>query len=113
MRFKSNSEGDAVVQPGKESLSKSVLAELTGAVDLPEEVTILMEVWDNVWDESGGPFKASVVCVLDPEPATGKFYLRPKAGQIAAARANALAGLVEFLRKGVDRPNVSVWEAVP
>ncbi|MBY0262552.1 MAG: hypothetical protein K2Q20_09425 [Phycisphaerales bacterium] len=111
VKFSASTDGNATVGTGKFAESKAVAAELTGAGELPDTVGITAPVWQNV--KFGEKLVTrSVACVFDVNPVERKFTLRPKAGEVETAEAEALEAVIAHLRSALettDRPNVKVF----
>ena len=98
---------DATIDHGKFALSRSTVAKVSNIDAIPDEITVIAALWDNVLDDKGQPVTYAVRCTLDVDPMAGpgggSFVLRPKAGQIERAEQRAMAGLVERLRGDIER----------
>lgn len=94
---------DATIDHGKFALSRSTVAKVSNIEAIPDEITVIAALWDNVLDDKGQPVTYGVRCTLDIDPMSGSFVLRPKAGQIERAEQRAMADLVERLRGDIER----------
>lgn len=91
LKFSKGSGGEGSVQHGQESFSQEVLAEVTGASDIPEEVTLHVPVWEE--------FSLTVPLTLGVyiDAHDGLFALLPLTGETARARQTALDVLQELV----------------
>lgn len=92
VKFTTGSETASEITPGKNTLGKSVMREVTGAVQIPEDVVLTFEPFPSA-DIFEVKKTVSVDCSLFTDAADQTFELSPKPGQIDAAKAEALDAL--------------------
>lgn len=92
VKFSTGSQTDSEVTPGKNTLGRSVMREVTGTAAIPEEVVVTFEPWpaSDIFTDAR---TVSVECSLFTAAAEETFELSPKPGQIAAAQSQALDAL--------------------
>lgn len=112
VKFKESSDGQSNIGVGKAVVSKSIQAELTGASDIPEDMTITAPIWSNVFVDDA-PRTAPVLCCVDVDLAEQKFLIRPKAGQIEAHERDAQEWLVTQIARSINDKSVSVFAGFP
>lgn len=100
--FKRRNDGSSNIQHGKESLGKSIEAEISGAENIPEYVTMMAPVYDAP-DLSQ---KYPVECSLDINAMAGTFRLCPLPGQLDMAIHAAHAFIHERLTDAIDQATV-------
>ncbi|MDD4888299.1 MAG: hypothetical protein PHU85_00070 [Phycisphaerae bacterium] len=99
--FKRRSDGTTNIQHGRESLGRSVEAEVSGTADLPELITADIRVYRSV----GIIWKKSVRMTLDVDPANEVFYLCPEPDALEAAIQSTQDDIANTLSAGlVDDP---------
>ena len=79
IKFRKNEAGGSDIAQGKSSIGRSIQAELSGEGVIPDEVILDVPVF------LGQPWRASVLCVLEADPANECFTLMPMAGAIEQA----------------------------
>lgn len=95
LKFRKDASGSSEISQGRASIGRSLTAELTGAESIPEEVTLDVPVF------TGQPWRSTVACSLEADPATETFSLIPLAGAVEAAvregEAKLMAALADAL----------------
>lgn len=100
VRFKSGADGQTNLQHGKESMGKSIDAEVLGTDALPETVTLHVRVFDVPDLKTVKP----VVCALDIYPHECVFKLIPLPMELANARSAVLDELATTLGGELECP---------
>ncbi len=98
VKFESKTDGATSVDTGKHAISRSIMAEMTGADALPDDVVVSAAVWDNVAID-GIPIIEDVRFGLDANPGNQTFRFRPNAGAVELAEQRAMERLVDVLRR--------------
>lgn len=107
LRFRVGQESNATIQQGRESMGKSIDAEVGGYENLPDEVLINVPVYA----VTGSP-AAAVRCALEVYPAEGAFLLTPMPDEIRRVVDGAVDDIAEWLRQSITEqgcPNVRVY----
>lgn len=86
IRFGVGDDGESVIQHGKESMGRSIRAEVHGLDVLPEEVVLNVRIYANPDIKMVRPIR----CALDIIPASQQFRLVPLPMQIRDAIGGAL-----------------------
>lgn len=94
LKFSTAADGGANIQHARESIGRSVMAEVRGESAIPEEVTLRVPVFEN------HPFIAPVSCAIEVFPHEQAFRLTPFPLQVRMAVDAALANIEELF--GVD-----------
>lgn len=81
LKFSSSIEGDANLQHGKESLGKKISSQIAGADVIPEEVELIVPMFDNL--ESPG---RKVRCAVDLDHQNETIAFLPLPGQLSRAK---------------------------
>lgn len=93
----------------KSTFGKSTMAEVTGAAELPEQVTFSFEPWPNsrIWPKGMSPL-VSITCSVFTDASEGTITLTALPGEFEAAEAAALDELCDRVAEGVgiDRGRV-------
>lgn len=92
LKFNAAQDGNASIQHGKESISRSTLAEVVGYEAIPEEILITVPVFDLV-----GEAHRPVRCAVDIDVTTSTLALIPFPGQLEAAENASIASMIEYL----------------
>lgn len=101
IKWRNQEAGNSVIEQGKESLGNSIEAEVAGVGELPELLTIPV----NVFDAQGLDKIVRVVSLdLDVRPSDKAFNLRPMKDELAAAKETTLAEIAETIRQSVKIP---------
>lgn len=97
VKFRVNTAADSSVQIGRESMGKSVDAEMVQGSDaVGEELQLKMPVYTNVREEAGPA--GFVVCQLDILIGKQKFKIKPWAGEVTARREAANRAIAATIR---------------
>lgn len=107
LRFEGASSASANIQHAKESMGRSITAEVLGTDALPEEVTLHIRPW-NVPDLRTNYL---VRCALDVRPHEQTFRLIPYPGAEDAMYDAAMAELEAWIR--AECPDVPLYRGVP
>lgn len=99
VKFTKAVAGDSTVQNGRESMSRSVLTELVGVDQIPDEMVAEVPFYENARTNDGALIEVGVTLCIDTDLAKEAFYLRPKAGEMAAAREFAMNKIAVALRE--------------
>lgn len=94
VQFSVGEEGASNIQHGKQSIGKSMRAEIGGTTQIPEYVTFDVMIW-----ESGFRAHQQIECAMEPDPATQTFKLVPIPGAIEQAICEAEMKLGDALKK--------------
>jgi hypothetical protein len=99
------------MEQGKVSMSRSVVAEMTGAKDLPEEA----RWWVPVFAEAAVNETEFVSVVIDPQPEQERFRLLVKPGDIERAYAAAEDSIAKKLADwmGKSEQTIPVYRGKP
>lgn len=100
--FKRRNDGSSNIQHGKESLGRSIEAEISGAENIPEYVTMSCPVYDAP-DLSQ---KYPVVCSVEINAMAGTFRICPLPGQLEAAIHAAQDLIHNRLLEAIDSQEV-------
>lgn len=94
--FTRTSTGKSHVEHGRESLGRSVEAQVVQAQDIPRALTISTPVFANTGFRTSSTVQVRLLVELDPEE--GTVSLLPPVGEIAEAKRTALDRITEQLR---------------
>jgi len=99
LNFNTGAQGAGNLQHGKESLGRSITAEVRGETAIPEEVGLAVPLWTNFG------FIAPVTCAIEifPQQTPPVFKLLPFPGQLDAAIDLGLQAVAELFT-GDDFP---------
>lgn len=97
LKMTSGSTGESTIQTGKESIGKSVMAEISGVSRIPEDVHIFLEVYHNV-HLGGKLIHDTVQCDLSTNMADQTFRVRPKAGELVRVQLSAMESIRAYLK---------------
>lgn len=89
LKFNVTTDGGGTVQHGRESIGRSLKAELTGEGSIPEEVRLIVPVFQN------HPFSALVTCAVELAPQEQTLQLTPYPMEARRAMDEALADIAE------------------
>jgi hypothetical protein len=92
LELKAANEARSHIGHGAESLGKSITAKVTGAAEIPDEITFTVPVWENY-----RPVR-EIRCVLDLDPHLMQFKLTPVASAIAQAQEALELTLLDYLK---------------
>lgn len=98
LKFRSADEQAGNVQQGRETMSRQIEAEITGAKELPETVLINVRRWASL------DYVASVECLLVLDTVERKLSLKPLADQLERAENGAQEWLGSQLTAAVKCP---------
>lgn len=114
LKFDSSTGGQSTVRAGDESMSRAVVARVTGVDALPDEVKLTVPYFDNVEDVDLSLLNVTIDACLDVEPSSQAFLLRPKAGELEKAKRLVLNTIVRLLQCEFEgRPDVAVFLGKP
>lgn len=108
LKFKQSSEGTANIQHGNESLGRMIENQITGAGDIPEQLEVLVPLYDN--PGLAGETQ-SVMLDLDIVAAKEHFRLRPLPHTLEAAQNAALESIREEIQQALT--GVRVFYGTP
>jgi hypothetical protein len=97
VKFSAGQQGEATVGQGKYAASLSTVADMTGAADIPENVTVDTVVYRNVPGLPPAKVQLRLVVLADRQ----RFRLVPMAGQIEQHQDAAQAAIVAQLRGSI------------
>jgi hypothetical protein len=106
--FKRRSDGTTNLQHGRESLGRSVEAEVSGTAELPELITADVRVYGSV----GLIWKKSIRLTLDVDATNEVFYLAPEPDALEAAIQSTQADIANSLSANLtdDPPRIFYGE---
>lgn len=107
IRFENGTVTKGVVQKQRESLGREIVSSVTGEQEIPEEVTLTVEVFSNPDID----FEASVKCAVEIDPPSGTFRLVPLPDAIQNALDQAVAHVGAQLRASL--PSLNVFWGTP
>lgn len=99
IKFRQSSSGESNVQHGSESLGRSIEAQVTGANDIPEQVAVSCNVYQNPGERE---FTATVMCDLEIVPTEQKFRFRPLPDELERVTEAAIAGIRERIAQDIE-----------
>lgn len=99
LKFRQASDGSSEIQHGRQSMGKSIEASVSGANELPDEVTFRVPVWD-LDDEDA--YIATVRCAFDVSVSDGVFVLTPLPGELARATREAVDHMADLIIQADD-----------
>ena len=108
LKFKQSAEGTASIQHGNESLGRVIENQVTGAGDIPEQIEVLVPLYDNP-GEAGKT--QSVTLDVDIVAAKEHFRLRPLPHTVEAAQNAALESIREEITQ--ELKGVRVFYGTP
>lgn len=109
VKFRVNSEAEVETRHVKTSVGRTLNAEITGAGQLPEEITLEPRIF-----ASGFPIiRGRIVCALEVDPQLEQFYLTPTAGQMEQAMADAEDAIEGRIGELLGSIEVPVYYGVP
>jgi hypothetical protein len=98
LKFRSADEQTGDIKQGRESMGRSIEAEITGAAELPETVLVKVRRWASL------DYVATVECLLVLDVQERKLSLRPLADQLEQAENGAQGWLHGQLSGAVECP---------
>lgn len=98
VKFRQDTSGHGTVQQGRESMGRSIEAEVTGTADFPETILLNLRRWGGL-DFSG---LVEFAFRIDPEKAT--FALKPLADSVETVENEAQKWLGEQIEGAVSCP---------
>lgn len=98
IKWQSAGETAGAIAHGKESMGRSISAQVLGTDAFPEEVTLTVRLWENF------DWRADVQCALEIFPHEQRFQLTPFPMQIATALEEGLAAIAVFLEDAQKAP---------
>lgn len=113
LRFVSNSETTGTVSTvGKNTFGASVMNEVTGKSQLPEEFDLAFDPWPsaNLFEH---PFSVNVKCSLKTDAENAKLTVAPQPGELDAAKAKALDALCQRVAEICNIPAERVFAGMP
>lgn len=114
LKFARKDDAESELKSTKSSMSKAVTAEVTGAADLPEEITAEVPIFSNVRDIQGFLYTAKVTLCLDVDLFKERFSLRLKAGELDRVMEQTRFLIAQQIEIGVcDLQNVRVFVGHP
>lgn len=111
INFRATSGGTSEVQHGKESMDRSIVAELTGAGELPEQVVISCDLYQNLGEIDAIETSIEIPCAVEIDPDQQLFYLLPVPGVIEERQRHVGYSIDEWLRASVGA--VPVYYGTP
>ena len=78
---------DRDIRHVRESLDRTIVANVTGAEDIPEEIALSVPVWENF------PFKARIACAIEVFPTEQQFKLTPYPIELQRGLDDGLAAI--------------------
>lgn len=93
IKFRTGASGESNIQHGRESMGRSIDAEVTGAGDMPDAATIRCRVFDI--EEIAA---VDIHCDLQILPEKQLFRFRPRVNQLSSARRSQIDDITEFIR---------------
>ena len=107
--WQASSENQGVIEKGKESLSKSMLAEVQGVDELPDELAVELPIYANPGEDS----LYRVRCAVEINPRDQMLALVPLPNEIDRAKANAQFDIDKRLHAGLDKADVPIYFGQP
>lgn len=98
LKFNATQDGGATIQHGKESIGRNITAQVTGEAAIPEEVTLMLSVFENF------RFAVNVLCAVEINPHDQTFRLTPYPLQLRAAMDLTMDEIDQFFEAD-DLPN--------
>lgn len=98
LKFRTADEQAGDVKQGRESMGRSIEAEVTGATDLPETFVVKVRRWASL------EYVVAVECLLVLDVQERKLSIRPLADQLEQAENGAQGWLHEQLTAAVECP---------
>jgi len=108
LKFTAGQDATGTIQHGKESISRSTIAELVGADSIPEEVVLTVRVYDLPFE----PVR-SVRCAVEIDVNSATFVLTPFPGQLEDAENAAIGAIREHLTVELDGDKIPVVFGTP
>lgn len=90
LKWNSAGESAGAIQQGRESMAKSVIAEVRGEAAIPEETALVVPVFEN------HAYAARIACAVEVLPAEQMFRLTPYPMALRHAMDEALASIAEL-----------------
>lgn len=105
LKFSASTDGGVEIRQGKESMGKSIRAEVSADMAIPEETTLTVRLWDN--------HHAALVigCAIEVFPAEQYFKLTPFPGELARLVESGLASLQAMFAERV--PEIAAYRGRP
>lgn len=98
LKFRSADEQTGDIKQGRESMGRSIEAEITGATELPETIIVKVRRWASL------EYVAAIECLLVLDVQERKLSIRPLADQLEQAENGAQGWLHEQLTAAVECP---------
>ena len=93
-KFRQNAEGETEVAHGKASMGRSMERELTGTSNIPEQITVIVPLWQGF--QAHHPYP--VECAIEIDVVTERFAIVPLPGEIERAIRKGESDLINHLK---------------
>jgi len=121
LKFRASTSGEANVQVGKESMGKSIEAEVAGlnGATIPEDVLVTVPLYDGLLESTTTEKIANelknyqVACTFDADLADRRFKFKVVAGEIARVLLAADTMIQQRLASLVKAENVKIFRGSP
>jgi len=100
LRFAVQAETTGKFTNSSSAMGKSVQAEVTGEIEIPETVAVELAPYPDLADDLD--MTVTVYCTLFSDPEKGLLKLTPQPGQLDEARRRARLGVVHLIREMLD-----------
>jgi hypothetical protein len=97
LKFNQNADAGANIQHGRESIGRSVAAQITGEASIPEELRLNIQVFENF------PAIVTVMCAIETHPQEQQLQLTPYPLEVRKAMDATIELIAETLSDGVDK----------
>jgi hypothetical protein len=113
VKFSRTDSGHSSLNHGGESLGNAIEATLTGAADIPEDLTVFCDVFREYGEQHGQrDTKAAIRLTLDILTQEQKFRLKPLGDELADAVTHTLEQIEQHLKSDLNE-NAAVLYGTP